>query len=707
MMRQTSADIKRALGAFLLAALCICGALLFAPDIYAQTSWDVVPQEARAVEGETFCPDRKDGMVGRVVYCMQNIIITAAKQFLEAFVGFLKPIIVSLLVLAVVLYGVLMAMGVVYLTRDTMMLIFKLGGVLLFTGILSGAPVFGGMIDNVFGAMEGLMQIVSSYVVTGSSIAYCSDQSQMPNVFDIPRGTAHTAWDNIDCMFISLLGLGPNAVTAVAGAGAAAHPVAAGLIVLLAGLFFLGGIGILILVLGMFFLLTLLVSIVRAVKLYLSAVIAVAFLLCVSPLLIPLVLFRATQPIFNKWLNELVGHMLIPIFLMMYLTMIVAAIDAIIFKGPSSLYWAIGREASQTEGFNMRTWLETGADGNGHAETGVPGTAALGLMNQIRLCNDPVQKEQLGEICDDIGALNEMLNCAIDPWLPTSADNGDDEGSAPEADLSSGSCADLPAKFDNKGGPYYGFMMNAEVLAFAVTPSRPTDEEKRQEDDGCGNPISCVGNAIGSVVGAVVEGAKWVVGQVTGLLGGLLQGLGDAVKFIASVVSYPCRFVPGAAGDVCSNVTGGTINFLGDVVHASGSIANFGSRVLLDGIMAALGFDRFDGFFDAKVIDLAKVAAYQCKMDSMRSGGGTISPTDAVAWLDNCPGVGNLLTQLIYVVLTALVVVFLMFKWLPYVTVLAHAITSAIARSDVPGEEKLSGLLQKGVMKMTAAKINK
>ena len=85
----------------------------------------------------------------------------------------------------------------------------------------------------------------------------------------------------------------------------------------------------------------LLMAIARSVYIFISAYIAFALMILVSPIFIPMTLFRSTKAYFEKWLRLTIGFVLQPVFIFVYLTMMLAAYDTIVFDGERSLYRAV------------------------------------------------------------------------------------------------------------------------------------------------------------------------------------------------------------------------------------------------------------------------------------------------------------------------------------------------------------------------------
>lgn len=688
----------------MLCAAVFCGLFFYSANASAAGVSPVLNQPGEDVynQGDLFCPYNYDGLAGRVVTCIQAIIIQAAKDFLAAFLPFYEAIVLSVLVLGVTIYGGMIAMGSVQRpTGESFIFLLKLAAIGFFT------LQFAQGVDWIFSIMQGLLDIVTNYV-TVSQLSACSDEGHLTQFFELERANP-TVWDKVDCLFITLLGIGVAQTTAF------------GLIMVLSPLVFTGGIGLIIVIIAFFFMLTLLVAVLRAIRIYLSSVVAVAFLVCVSPIIIPMLLFSHTKPLFDKWLKNLANYMLIPVFLFAYLSMIVAAYDAILFKGPSSLYYAIASEASQEENFNFKDWVEVGASGEverfpgGHELAGqvmyngsepslisgeivgkdVPGVDAISLMQHRELCGcennggcsaqQRRQIEILGDACKSEAEFTEMIGCAINPVVPApggSAEPPDDQACLTE------------------GRHYYGFLRNEEIMHFAIAPNTDTDAEARKKaDEGCGTfDVGChIGKGLSKAAGFALDVVKNVVGAVARVTGVILQGIGNVVKSIGQLVGGACRITP-VPGAIC-DVAGGAFMVSGSVIHASGTFVNFGGRVLMNGLLAELG-DLFEGWFDVQTLDIHKVASYRCKVEK-----GITNPEDARymrnpedgSYADACPGPKDIIMDILYVLVTAAVVAYLMLKWLNFIPSLGKQIIGAArVEATLPGEQTV----QKGVGKM-------
>lgn len=689
MPQRKKADIWQWICVLVCAAM-LCGAFFYSGEAMAQA---VAPDpystsEDQQYQGDLFCPYKYDGLTGRVVHCIQSIIVTAAQNFLDTFLQYYEAAILAAMIISVTIYGAMFAMGTVSRpTAQTFFFVFKLAGVGFF--VFS----FDYMLEWTFDIMEGLLHIVTNYV-TVSSLSACSDNGHLTQFFEYPRQQV-TVWDKVDCLFITLLGIG------------VAQSTAFGLIMVLSPLVFTGGIGLIIVIMAMFFILTLLVAVIRAIKIYLVSVITVAFLICVSPLIIPLLLFSHTRPIFDKWLKYVANYMLIPVFLFAYLSMIVAAYDAILFKGPSSLYYAIANRASQEPDFTFRDWVEVGASGrvaryddgsvvyNGAEPSllsgelvgrDVPGVDAQSLMQYKEICANgtEAERELAGEICDKtIAEIDTMIDCSINPIVADGVSYND--------------LTQIEDCKDIQGRNYYGFLRNEEIFHFAIAPNIETDQDARaDENEGCGwNPVCHISEGAKWLAGKAFDLVKTAIGALMQVTGALLSLIGDLVKGIGQMVEGGCRLVQ-VPGAIC-DTAGGAFMISGSVIHAGGSFVNFSGRVLQNGLMAELG-ELFQGWFDAQTLDVHKIAAYRCKADGDASG-----PTDE-AYITTCPGPEDIIMDVLYVMITAAVVAYLMLKWLNYIPSLGREMVGAArVEASLPGEarfQKSVGKMQHGLERM-------
>ena len=130
-----------------------------------------------------------------------------------------------------------------------------------------------------------------------------------------PIGKGYLAiWDTLDCKIARYLGFGPTASVANIAK------------LILAG-YFTGPIGIYFSVLTMIFGIFLVLFALRMLYIFLASAMAIILMVYVSPIVIPLVLFKKTENIFKNWIKELLSYSLQPILLFAYIGIFVTIFD--------------------------------------------------------------------------------------------------------------------------------------------------------------------------------------------------------------------------------------------------------------------------------------------------------------------------------------------------------------------------------------------
>lgn len=226
-----------------------------------------------------------------------------------------------ILTLSITFYGMKVLLGGGEIKKsDIMMYIMKIGLVLYFAtgeawqtmffdGVYSASTVFSQMVfkvetDNDPRKRDGC-QFGNITLADGTQIA----QSKYP------AGKEYLAiWDTLDCKITRYMGFGPELSTANIAK------------LILSG-FITGPIGIYFSISLLFFGLLLLSVAIRALHIFLSSAIAIILMVYVSPLVIPLVLFEKTKPIFKGWLTQIISFSLQPMILFAYIAVLITLMD--------------------------------------------------------------------------------------------------------------------------------------------------------------------------------------------------------------------------------------------------------------------------------------------------------------------------------------------------------------------------------------------
>lgn len=284
----------------LLLAFCLVGA---AGDAFAQVI---------GADG-SICP-AYSGFMARIVPCIIDVIIATTQQYLSTFLIYFLPTTGAVMTLAVLLYAFTLLTGRTRaVTREGMILALKIGGVMLAMNSL--ALLFPAFMNT----MSFLVESVSFY---------------LPSVLQEQCPFANNLWQSVDC-----------ALAYVVGGILPGFSVVNGMFGFLVGALFSGPIGVALFFLGLGVVLVLMYTLFQAVFILLGAYISLALLMVISPLMVPLVVLRATKGYFEKWLRLLISVILQPMFLFAYLTMMLVTMETVIFTGQFSLYRSIACNA--------------------------------------------------------------------------------------------------------------------------------------------------------------------------------------------------------------------------------------------------------------------------------------------------------------------------------------------------------------------------
>lgn len=255
----------------------------------------------------TICPVAS-GIASRIVTCVHDTVLWAVLCFLLPFSNAVADGIRAACTIAVTLFGIGIATGrnAQRLTADGIIFAVKLCLVIGFTW-------------NFAGFFPMIIQIMDWLVTTASSYVIYSQALSCPAALD--------AWQRVDCALDRLIGgVLPGST------------IASGVLGFLFGCIFSGPAGFSLFMMGLSFIITILRALFKAMYIYLGAFVAISLLTCLSPLIIPTVLFSVTKQYFERWLRLYIALILQPVFLFVYLSMLLAALDIVIFSGPLSLY---------------------------------------------------------------------------------------------------------------------------------------------------------------------------------------------------------------------------------------------------------------------------------------------------------------------------------------------------------------------------------
>lgn len=221
----------------------------------------------------------------RVVDCVTNVMIGALSIFLEELSEYMKPIVAVMLVLAVILFGFRLLSQEPHLAAEGTKFFIRFALVVGFVYFfITELYVY------IFPIMEQLITLVWN----------ATNQT----------GFAGTPWEFIDVLLGTLFGFGGS------------MDLMMGILGLVMALLFSSTMGIYVFVLAIGALLAFITFLFRVVFTYLLAIVTLAFMIALAPLVVPLAVFQTLeQRYFKKWLDLLISAVMQPVILFAFLGM--------------------------------------------------------------------------------------------------------------------------------------------------------------------------------------------------------------------------------------------------------------------------------------------------------------------------------------------------------------------------------------------------
>lgn len=282
------------------------------------------------------------GLVNRFGSCIKETILETAVQYFDKMYSYFLMALNLTLTFGVVLYGVLLAAGMVEnVKRDSIVVLLKVAFVAFFAANLE--MIYFWVID----AMDGLIDLYFDFT-NSMDEGKCS---QVSNGFG--------PFKRLDCLLDLVIGIKSGSYQGSYSQKISGDGVSRGFI----NFFFKAGVssslGMLIAAVGFFIVYTLIFTIIKITFMYLMAIIGISFVVMIGPMFIPLVLFKSTKSYFDSWLKMLVSFGLQPVIMFAYVAMMIIAFDKAVFSGSNSLMSSIvGTEASSGSSMNLNEWLQ-------------------------------------------------------------------------------------------------------------------------------------------------------------------------------------------------------------------------------------------------------------------------------------------------------------------------------------------------------------
>lgn len=316
------------------------------------------------------------GLLYRLSGCMRDSINATASIFFSQFSTKLADAIGAFFTLAVIVYGIMLAWGLVEkVGRDTMVLLIKLSAVLYF---VSNSQM---MFDTITEAMDTAAYAVVKYTPPSSLVLDASGttltqttcvQGMFDKMASNPEKIAITPWLGVDCLLDTVIGIkkvrenepppvfdgswfnpkfdNPDPTKTNPG-------MARGMV-----FFFTSGMqtsvmGVVMAVAGFVFIFGLVMLIIRSFMIYVMGYIGLAFMIAISPLIIPLILMPQTKQYFDKWVKLLFSFSLQPVLSLVFVIFMLTALDLAAFSGSYSMVYRISGDASRSANFDLNGYL--------------------------------------------------------------------------------------------------------------------------------------------------------------------------------------------------------------------------------------------------------------------------------------------------------------------------------------------------------------
>ena len=280
--------------------------------------------------------DQYHGLTNKVVLCMRYTIDQAALVFFNEVFPIFANGVTAVLTIAVVVFGVMITAGMLERpSRDGMVFLVKIAAA-GFT--VTQIPYLYSMVMSV---MDGLVAAVTQFAASGFPAQHCEYLA--------------TTWDRVDCMLDVLIGF-EYIDNGTALSGTPLPSLSKGILGFLFMSLGASVVGAVIALVGLYVVLSLVFGIVRAIFLYITAVIGMVFIAIIGPMFIPLILFTGTRQYFDAYIKIIISFLLQVTIVFAYLVFMTIAIDTLVYSGNQSFL----RTLVGTNDFNASTYEEHG-----------------------------------------------------------------------------------------------------------------------------------------------------------------------------------------------------------------------------------------------------------------------------------------------------------------------------------------------------------
>ena len=328
--------------------------------------------------------------------------------FQEQMLSFVK----AMLSFAVMFLGIKILLGVGSIKKpELLVFLLKIGLVVYFVMGNAWQSVF---FDGVYRASEVASSLVFKVVISDNpekrdgcqfgKISFSDGSTEKVADKIYPANKEYLAiWDTIDCKIARYLGVSDSSMSAI-GKMIAGNLLSS----LLPVTALLNKAGIFLSFLFMIFGCILIAAAIRALHIFISSAFLIILLVYVSPIIIPLCLFKKTEDMYNKWLKTLLGTAIQPAVLFAYLGIFISVLDSSVigdgkFRGSGNIKVLDCDEYCGKDGdiYQKRTdgnWYKNGSN--------VPDSTLQGTATECPII--------AGKLSQKVQPVNNSVACIID-----------------------------------------------------------------------------------------------------------------------------------------------------------------------------------------------------------------------------------------------------------------------------------------------------
>lgn len=257
-------------------------------------------------------------VVGCLKTTVMSITLHPTNGFLYKISEYMSLLVAIMAMFAIIVFGMRIMGGEPQLKQKAVGFMLRLGLVFMFSYNL------GGIGQQVFDTMDSMICMVN----IGEQSASNSRQMAMPGIlpttyapirtFDYLNDDQCYPWNFIDKFIGRLFGFGEHVL------------LTNGLLGIVSSALFSSTVGMLVFLTGFSAMLDILFMVLRVIFMYLTCVLSVAFMIIISPLIIPMALFYSQERYFKKWLDILLTGIFVPVFLFAFLSMFLGIYELLI-----------------------------------------------------------------------------------------------------------------------------------------------------------------------------------------------------------------------------------------------------------------------------------------------------------------------------------------------------------------------------------------